>query len=186
VFGSHGSRAWSACRTGATSATALGARRPSCTQGAGTLPDPAASVRAMAPPAFEVRPGRLTRSLVLMAVVIGVAAGAMACVAGLASGRGHEHGAVAPVASAHAGHSDVGVAAGVGAGVDVDVGVAGPDDSREASGAADHPGMSCVVEVDLEVADERVAIICDPVDTALVVARTQGSDGPEPPVPRSS
>jgi hypothetical protein len=137
----------------------------------------------MVTPVFAVGPGRLTRTLVLVAVVMGVAAGSVACVAGLASGRGHEHAAAGPVASAHADHLAVGVDASAEAGV----GSAESDaDGRAATPAADHPGMSCVVEVDLRVVGEQYATICDRLDAAVVVAHADGTDGPEPPVPRTS
>lgn len=124
---------------------------------------------------------------VLAAVVVGLAVGALACSAALAAGSGHLVHAQAPIASSDDGHGTVHdaaegaapLAASVGAGYDTQAGSAG-------TGGQGHPGMACVVTVELDLAA---------VATPVVTARFEGSrlaplpecvGDVDPPVPRFS
>jgi hypothetical protein len=124
------------------------------------------------------------RLLVLVAIVIGVVAGALACTGGLASGAGHAH---APVevsqhdaGAGHAGHA--GHARGADS-AEAPSSDRAPADSDASAGA--HPGMSCVVGFELRFVGDESATTCDQVEPSPAAALPGRLDGPEPPVPRS-
>jgi hypothetical protein len=127
---------------------------------------------------LETAPASPVRLLVLVAVAVGVVAGAFACAGGLTSGAAHAHGPVEIVAPDHVALTGHGSHDGIGT---TDRAPAEPD-----TDPTGHPGMSCVVDLDLRVAGGHATTICDRVATAPAVALEQRTDGPEPPVPRAS
>lgn len=131
--------------------------------------------------------------LVLAAVVVGVAIGAMACAAGLAEGFGHRVHAqgteaiVASVTGSHNGH----VAAEPGnVGGDPVLGSASPGNEAR-SGAAGtwvegHPGMACVVTVELDVDETVTPVMAGRFDTEHAILPVDCVVDLDPPVPRAS
>ncbi len=49
-----------------------------------------------------------------------------------------------------------------------------------------HPGMACVVDLELDVPDPAVATRCSMVVVPMTARPVDRSSGPEPPVPRFS
>lgn len=151
------------------------------------------ATRQVATSRSAVRTTTPLRWVLLVAVFVGVALGAMTCAAGLAYGQGH---------SGHAA-----AAAPVGGGTDHGAGhsVAHPDHPSadvvldapaapvgDASGRSPvaavqgHPGMACVVAVDLQVADTSVVTMTQPFDSPVPAALADGIADLDPPVPRRS
>lgn len=133
--------------------------------------------------------------MVLAAVVVGVAFGALACAAGLAEGSGHRAHAqgtdtlVAPAMGSHDGH------------VTAEPGAAGEDsltllwatvpanDTRSGPAGASiegHPGMACVVTVDLDVDESVTPVVTGWFDTPRATRPVDCIADLDPPVPRSS
>lgn len=138
--------------------------------------------------AHEGAPVSPARLLVLVAIVVGVVAGAFACATGLTTGAAHAHGPVDIVASApdaHSGHASHAAAERLDHGVH-GIGTTERAPGDDDAGHAGHPGMSCVVEVDLRFRGGHSAVICDLVESSEAVALVQRADDLEPPVPRAS
>lgn len=133
------------------------------------------------------------RRVVLAAVVVGVAVGAMACAAGMAAGGGHRaHIAAAeadrsPSEDSHAGHSSQAPDAEIGAAPERPAaqGNNGTDRST-ASQLQSHPGMACVVSVDLRLLEPTLTSVSDIVDVPAAAKRSNCVADLEPPVPRIS
>ena len=131
--------------------------------------------------------------VILAAVVVGVAFGAMACAAGLAEGSGHRVHAqardtgVTPATRSHDAHvaAEPG-AAGEGAHL---APVAPGNDTRSGpdGGWIDgHPGMACVMTVDLDVDDIVTPVMAGRFDTAREMLPVDCVVDLDPPVPRPS
>lgn len=147
------------------------------------VPDTALRLRVTAPLSW----------MVLAAIVIGLAVGALACAATLAGGSGHlvhaqgQPTLLAPSAESHDGH------------VTADTGAAGEDPllgpvelgnvTRSESagpGTQGHPGMACVVVVDLDVAELVTPLVADWFDSPRATPPGECVGDLDPPVPRFS
>lgn len=128
--------------------------------------------------------------IVLAAVVVGLAVGALACSASLARGSGHlahaQPGTTAPARESHHGH----VVNDTAPTEDPVVERAdAPDDSGSGSigrATEGHPGMACVVMVDLDVAESAIPLVSTRFDDARATAPGECIGDLDPPVPRSS
>lgn len=123
------------------------------------------------------------RGMVLAAIVVGVLVGAMACAAGLGGG-GHRG---AHAASAE-GHLDVTVAhhehrpAAAHTALDP----AWPADGGDGAPAQGHPGMACVVSVELRFPDPVARSTTGAVTGHAVPSLAECLPELDPPVPRLS
>lgn len=127
------------------------------------------------------------RLVVLASIVVGVLVGAMACAAGLSAG---DHGSVHAVATAdgpsvdgahHPHHAHVPVGAEAAAAAPIPVHGDGVSTVEQS-----HPGMACVVAVDLRFPDP---VVRSSTGTVAHEAVSSPADCPpelDPPVPRSS
>jgi hypothetical protein len=136
------------------------------------------------------RPLVHARTLALVAVVFGLLWGAMACAAGLAGPGGHAAhlgGAGAAAATSpglegphdHASHLDPAGSASVPGDTPLPGGLDG-------SSPASHPGMACVVSVDLRFPAASATGHSNPHVTAGSVVPTGCAADVDPPVPRLS
>jgi len=130
---------------------------------------------------------------VLAAVVVGLAVGALACSAALAGGSGHLVHAqastthVAPATPSHGVHGTAHFAAdgaeplvgSTGDGHDTGPGSAGTGDQG-------HPGMACVVTVDLDVAEAVTPVVTARFDGQRADPLAECVGEVDPPVPRHS
>jgi hypothetical protein len=122
----------------------------------------------------------------MVAIMIGVLFGAMACATSVAAGDGH--GAHAPVDELRTGHSDAvqhGHAAATVA-ADVDPSTSSDRAPEPPTSTQGHPGMACVTSVQL-----HVPALVVPAGASLASARSATTPPdfvtePEPPVPRFS
>lgn len=138
------------------------------------------------PPAAraDVRHGRV--AVVLVGVLLGLLAGAVACAAGLASAGGHH------VVAAPAGAVDVGGQRHEGVAGDrhADHTPAERGDTDPAStataGSVGHPGMACVVAFDLLVPAPSATRSASPHLRSAAAMLTEVAVDVEPPVPRPS
>ncbi len=143
----------------------------------------------------------LTRTIVLFALTVGVLIGALACAAGMGSGAQHgahglrpstpftaETAAAAASPPPHRAHDTDGTETGDWTqSATTAASISGSDDGRSSADIGqNHPGMACVVPVDIQFPDfmvfgETEACSVSPIQTPF------GSVGaPEPPVPRFS
>lgn len=127
-----------------------------------------------------------TRWMVLAALAFGLLFGALACVAGLASGVAHgvAHPAgldVVGLPAEHAAH----VAPMIEAAPSASHGDHG-DRSEHPSTSGNHPGMACVVSVDLRFPEPTSPSISDSHEVLLLGLRSGHPADVDPPVPRCS
>lgn len=151
------------------------------------------SVMAAAFKIVRARPGPRLRRAVLAAVLVGVAFGAMTCAAGMAVGNGHNTVAGAPVdqhspaADAHADHSAVARVVEAGAASQHAASEGNDGDHRSTTSSdQNHPGMACVVSLDLRVPEPTPTSVTDAVDNSVILERSDCVADVEPPVPRIS
>ena len=131
--------------------------------------------------------------LVLAAVVVGVAFGAMACAAGLAEGSGHRVHAqgqdtlVAPATGSHDGHATAAFGA-AGEARSPGSATAGNDERSGSAGTSieGHPGMGCVMTVDLDLDETVIPVMAGRSDTERAILLVDYVVDLDPPVPRSS
>ncbi len=133
------------------------------------------------------------RRAVLVAVLVGVAFGALTCVAGMAGGNGHSAHADArveqhsPAGDSHADHS---AAARVveAAAASQHAASEGNDGGHRSTTSANqiHPGMACVVSLDLRFPEPTPTSVTDAVDNPVTPERSDCVADVEPPVPRIS
>lgn len=134
---------------------------------------------------------RSTTALVLVAIVLGLVLGAMTCAAGLADGTGHvTHAAVEPAVAAseivrhpaEPGSHDHGTPA------TPSPTNAGGDASPvlPSAPAEGHPGMACLVPVDLRFLGPTVATTSDVCAPLAPLTIADGIGEVDPPVPRTS
>ncbi len=125
--------------------------------------------------------------IVLVAVAFGLLFGAMACAAGLAGGVAHGAAEVSsPEADVmpgrHADHSD--------SMREPEAKPMPPEDHGDHSGIAStpgsHPGMACVVSVDLHFPEASSAVISGSSEITLLGLRAGCPADVDPPVPRFS
>lgn len=139
-----------------------------------------------APPAPARKATPPSHWLVLTAVMVGVFFGALACAAGLAGGNAHGTAEPSvpemPVHSpAHAGH--------VGSTTESEsppIPAGDHGDHPVNTSMTGHPGMACVVSVDLHVPEASVATVCDSYEAAAVAMWADWPADVDPPVPRFS
>ena len=124
--------------------------------------------------------------LILTAVVVGVFFGALACAGGLAAGNAHgtAEPSVPPILvhpPAHAGHL------GSTTRPESPHAPAGDHGDHPASTSmTGHPGMACVVSVDLDVPEASVATVCDSYEASAAPMWADWPADVDPPVPRFS
>ncbi|MAT06689.1 MAG: hypothetical protein CL424_16760 [Acidimicrobiaceae bacterium] len=126
--------------------------------------------------------------VVLVAVAFGVLFGAVACAAGMAGGIAHG-GTTLPsvvedddLSMAHAGHPAPVMEPESQLTPSGDNG----DHSGSASTTGNHPGMACVVSVDLRAPDASFASISDSYEVPLMGMTAGCPADVDPPVPRFS
>lgn len=139
------------------------------------------------PPAHPRLPARPSHRVVLVAVAFGLLFGAVACAAGLAGGAAHSASQpsvleIDGLQMAHAGH----LAPTVDAGSQRMPPGGHGDHSGSSSMAGGHPGMACVVSVDLHFPEASPAAVSDSFEVPLVGMRTGCPADVDPPVPRFS
>lgn len=137
----------------------------------------------LAPRRLSAPPAKL---LVLVALAFGLLFGAMACAAGLAVGVAHGAAEVsspdADVMPRHADHSDSTGDPESEPMPPVDHG----DHSGSSSTPGNHPGMACVVSVDLHFPEATAVAISDSSEITLLGLSAGCPADVDPPVPRFS
>lgn len=140
--------------------------------------DQSARSRSTAPP---------LQWIVLAAVAVGLLFGAMACVTGLASGGAHSAAQQSilefdDLPTGHAGHVDQRAESGSHSSPLEDHG----DHPASTSMAGNHPGMACVVSVDLHFPEPSAMSVSDSHETQPAAMSTGCPADVDPPVPRLS
>lgn len=126
----------------------------------------------------------LWRTAVLAAIVVGLALGAMTCAAGLADGNGHAmHSATEP--AGHDSHPTERGSREHGSQV-MQRSSSAAGDASPTTLAEAHPGMACLIPVDLRFDGPTVATSSDLCMPLGPVALASGSGELDPPVPRPS
>lgn len=134
-------------------------------------------------PLSRVRPcAPAGRMFVLMALAFGLLFGALACAAGMAGGVAH--GAAPALDAPAAAHPDH---AAPNLGPEAQSRPGGhADHSDSTSMAGSHPGMACVVSVDMHFPETSAVSISDSFETPLQAMSAGCSAEVDPPVPRFS
>lgn len=161
-----------------------------CVVDLGVVPTGAADAPVGASAPFgHVAPS--ARRVVLVAVVLGLLFGALACAAGMAGGNAHGAHQPGPVAVApsavdeHRAHA-VRVDADATATALVAATDHLPDSSSGSSMAEGHPGMACVVPVELRFADPSAATLSDLYEVAAAGISPDCAADVDPPIPKFS
>lgn len=147
---------------------------------AGLVVDPTA------PPARPPLAAPLSWCIVLVAVAFGLVFGAMACAADLAGGVAHGATGSSTIdthemPSAHADHPAPTAEPALQPTPAGDHG-----DHSGGTSTGGHPGMACVVSVDLHVPEASPVSISDSSEIPPIVMSAGCPDDVDPPVPRSS
>jgi hypothetical protein len=127
--------------------------------------------------------------LVLAAIVIGVGLGAMACAVSLASGgHGVTHVEVEaePLTAASWRTDHSATVVDVAFGVSPESEAASGDDRLPTTLAQNHPGMACVVLVDLRIPDRLVLMASTALPGGPIPAPIDCAADLDPPIPRIS
>lgn len=137
---------------------------------------------------------RRSKPIVLVAVVAGLLFGAIACAASLSVG--HAHAGPATATNPAASSPSDGHAAHRGGPVQVDAdpsarslpthGAGRAGHSGDVSTTGSHPGMACVVSVDLRFPQPSSASVSESCVTIAAGMTTEWSADVDPPIPRSS
>jgi hypothetical protein len=144
---------------------------------------------SIAVPRITAPPARI----VLVALVVGLAVGAIACAAALAGGSGHRvhaQGTDSPLVSAPGPHIGREAAEPGARHGDPLIGPAAPlnHESSESTGilTESHPGMACVVTIDLDVAEAVTPAMAGRFDIPRPTLPVDCVVDLDPPVPRHS
>lgn len=126
--------------------------------------------------------------MTLIAVTVGVMAGAWACAASMSAGHAHHTGDSTAMAAAldHTSGHAAGHADAIPSSDSTTADSTTSHSSRSSGPSVSYTAMSCVVGVDLRVRDLAVTTVCGDLPPVLPTRPVDHANEPEPPVPRFS